>query len=73
MGHDEGFLFLGGLDEKKKKRLAAVTSAAETHHAHPRPPSAQQSRQGGTVGHDEQRHNDVLDGALCSRFILSLL
>ena len=37
-------------------------AAAVAHHARPKPPSAQESRQGSKVGHDEERCNGVPDG-----------
>ena len=44
-----------------KGAAVAAATAAAAHHAHPRPPSAQQLRQGSTVRHDEQRYSDVPD------------
>ena len=38
-------------------RGAAVLAGAVPHDAHPRPPTSQQSRQGSTIGHDDESKN----------------
>ena len=39
-----------------------IAAAVVAHHARLKPPSAQESRQGSKVGHDEERCNGVPDG-----------